>query len=889
MAVDSRGQERGTSVPGRPVAGLIRICLLIAIFALALPATAQATFQSLGRLADSTQDAKTPQVGVDQNGNAVYVWTHYDGTSAQYPNPATDPRACCYRIEARTRTAGGTLGAVKSISIAGKNATEPQVAVDPSGNAYFTWMLDNGTNNKIIQARRLSSTGTLSVTQNLTAAGLDANEPQVAVDPNGNAVFTWERFDGTTGCGNAQGCTRIQARRRAASGALSATQTLSNAGQIAYSSQLGVSTAGDAVIAWTAFAGSKDEIQVRARTASGTLSALQTVSGTKESTQAQIAVRPSNGDAVITWVETGSVDLILGRARAASGTLSTIQTLSATGQYSEEPALAMDSNGNAIFTWERFDNTSSTCCWRVESRTRTAAGTLGTTEIHSAAGRSALAPQVGFDSSGNSVLVWGRADGTSANCCSLIQTRRRTSSGTLSAVQTLSLAGRNATEPQIAVDPAGNAVYAWSRSDGTYVRIQGRRRTSTGTLSPLQTLSSVGPAAFTPQVAVDPNGNAVFTWMAFNGVTNSIQARTRSSAGALGFVQGLSDATQNASQPQVGIDSTGNAVFVWKRFDATSGTCCDRIQAVTRSSAGVLGTVETLSDPGQNADAPQVAVDPNGNAVFTWLLPDGTNTRVQGLARSSTGTLSPVQTLSAAGQNASEPQVGIDSADNAVFTWTRSDGTNTRIEAIARSAAGTLSAVQLLSLAGQNASQPQVSVFSNGNAAFTWMRFDGTNNRTETRTRSAAGTLTPVQPLSAPGQNASQPQVAAVSSSGAAVYSWTRFDGTDFRVQTRDRSSAGVLSPVQIVSPAGASSGIPQLAVDSSGNAVIVWRFDGVNKRVEARTRSAAGTLGAVQFLSIAGFDADLPQIAVSPSGTALVPWQLFDGKKSRVEGSVGP
>jgi hypothetical protein len=870
---------------------LIRICLLIAIFALALPATAQATFQSLGRLSDSAQDARTPQVGVDQNGNAVYVWAHYDGTSAEFPNPATDPRACCFRIEARTRTAGGTLGAVKSISIAGKNATQPQVAVDPSGNAYITWLLNNGTN-MVVQTRRLSSTGTLGVTQNLSAAGLDANEPQVAVDPNGNAVFTWERFDGTTGCGNPHGCLRIQVRRRASAGTLSATQTLSNAGQIAFSSQLGVSSAGNAVVVWTAFTGSKDDIQLRTRAAGGALGTLQTLSGTKDSTQSQIGVRPSNGDAVVTWIEGGSSDVVVGRARSSTGTLSAIQTLS-TGQFSEEPQVAVDSNGNAIFIWERYDATqpgaTPPCCFRVETRTRTAAGTLGTTEIHSAAGRSAFAPQVGFDSTGNAVLAWGRNDGTSSNCCSLIQTRRRTSSGTLSAVQTLSVTGRNATEPQMAVDPAGNAVYAWTRSDGTYNRIQGRRRASTGTLSTLQTLSSVGPAAFTPQVAVDPNGNAVFTWMAFNGVTNSIQARARSSAGVLGFAQGLSDATQNASQPQVGIDSTGNAVFVWKRFDATSGTCCDRIQAVTRSSAGVLGTVETLSDPGQNADAPQVAVDPNGNAVFTWVLPDGTNTRVQGLARSSTGTLSPVQTLSAAGQNASEPQVGIDSTGNAVFTWKRSDGTNTRIEAIARSAAGTLSAVQLLSLAGQNASQPQVSVFSNGNAAFTWMRFDGTNNRTETRTRSAAGTLTPVQPLSAPGQNASQPQVAAVSSSGAAVYAWTRFDGTDFRVQTRARSSAGVLSAVQIVSPAGASSGIPQLAVDSSGNAVIVWRFDGANKRVEARTRSAAGTLGAVQFLSIAGFDADLPQIAVSPGGTALVPWQLFDGKKSRVEGSVGP
>jgi len=861
---------------------LIRISLLIALFALALPATAQATFQSLGRVSDAGQTAQAPQVGVDQNGNAVFVWARFDGTDAG--------GQCCHRIEARTRTATGTLSPVQTLSAAGKNASQPQVAVAPNGTAVITWVLDNGTND-IVQARRRTAAGVLTVIQPLSAAGQDAEEPQAAMDANGNAIFVWERLDGSA----ADCCLRIQTRRWPAAAGLSATQTLSNAGEIAYSPQVGVDTNGNAVYSWTAFAANKSNIQARARTASGTLSALQTVSS-GGSSQPQIAVAP-NGNSVISWVKVATVDVIQGRARTAAGGLSAIQTLSAAGQYSEEPQVAIDANGNAIFIWERLDSTSGDCCWRIETRTRTAAGVLGTTEIHSAAGQTALAPQVGFDSSGNAYLVWGRFDGTNpgAQCCFLIQTRRRSSSGTLTAVQTLSVSGQNASTPQIAVDPGGNAVYAWARSDGTYGRIQARRRATSGTLSLPQTLSAVGPGATQPQVAVDPNGNSIFTWVAFNGTRNSIQARSRTSAGALAGIQTLSDTTQNATQPQVGIDSAGNSLFVWKRFDASSGTCCNRIQARRRSSTAALGTVETLSDPGQNADAPQLAVDPNGNSIFTWTVFDGTNQRVQARARSATGTLSAVETLSAAGQNATEPQVGIDSSANAVFTWKRSDGVNTRIEAIARSAAGTLSAVQLLSLAGQNASTPQLAVVpSSGNAVFTWMRFDGTKNRTETRTRTAAGALSPVQPLSAPGENASQPQV-GVDPAGNAVYAWTRFDGSSpgtgccFRVQSRRRTAAGVLSPIQFVSPAGDHSGLPQIAVDSAGNAVIVWRFDGANKRVEARTRTAAGALGPVQFLSLAGFNADVPQVAMNATGKALATWQLFDGKKSRAEGAVGP
>jgi hypothetical protein len=56
--------------------------------------------------------------------------------------------------------------------------------------------------------------------------------------------------------------------------------------------------------------------------------------------------------------------------------------------------------------------------------------------------------------------------------------------------------------------------------------------------------------------------------------------------------------------------------------------------------------------------------------------------------------------LSASGQDASSPQVAVDGEGNAVFTWLRFDGTNFRVQAQARSAAGTLSAVQNISPAG---------------------------------------------------------------------------------------------------------------------------------------------------------------------------------------------
>jgi hypothetical protein len=193
--------------------------------------------------------------------------------------------------------------------------------------------------------------------------------------------------------------------------------------------------------------------------------------------------------------------------------------------------------------------------------------------------------------------------------------------------------------------------------------------------------------------------------------------------------------------------------------------------------------VQTLSDPGRDALDAQVAVDGTGDAVFTWVRPDeAAKFRVQARARSAAGTLSAVQTLSDNGRDAFEPQVAVDATGDAVFAWQRFDGTNDRVQARARSAAGALSAVQTLSSGGQNAANPQVAVDATGDAVLTWRRFDGAHYRVQARSRSAAGALSGVQTLSGAGQNAFAPRMAG-NPDGAAAVTWPRSDGTNIRVQ----------------------------------------------------------------------------------------------------------
>jgi hypothetical protein len=422
--------------------------------------------------------------------------------------------------------------------------------------------------------------------------------------------------------------------------------------------------------------------------------------------------------------------------------------LSEQGLDSSVPDVALDQSGNAVFVWLRFDGTTD-CggfpgCERAQVRARSAAGVLSAVQTLSGAGRSADSAGLAVDSSGNAVVVWRRSDHTTAceesSPCERVQTRARSATAALSAAQTLSAPGRHAYSPDVAVDPSGNAVFAWTRLDGTgdcgfdCQRAQTRARSAAGALSATQTLSAAGHDAYGAQVGVDQSGNAVFAWVrpdpatGCSGFFGCVQARARSAAGVLSAPQRISAPGQEADSHQLAVDPSGNAIFVWQRRDGTTG-CegspgCLRIQARFRSAGGALSMTQTLSPAGQHAYAPAVAVDQSGNAVFVWLVRDETGCGgfpclgIQARARSAAGVLSPIQTLSAPANSTDDPQVAVDQSGNAIFVWQRAGV----IEARARSDAGTLSATQTLSN-DAGADSPDIAVNPTGKAAAAWRGF----------------------------------------------------------------------------------------------------------------------------------------------------------------------
>src|SRR5882672_233793 len=151
-----------------------------------------------------------------------------------------------------------------------------------------------------------------------------------------------------------------------------------------------------------------------------------------------------------------------------------------------------------------------------------------------------------------------------------------------------------------------------------------------------------------------------------------------------------------------------------------------------------------------------------------------------------------------------------------------------------------------------------------------------------------AGWLAPVD-VSAVGEHAGVPQV-VLDSAGNATAVWDRRNGTDTVVESAYRPAGkGWKAPVDLSSadgndgeayPGAHNAQSPRIAVDGHGNVTVVWeRYGGTNRLlVQAVYRPAGGDWGApVDIGEVKTMSAPEPWVAVDAAGDATAVWKNVD------------
>jgi hypothetical protein len=370
----------------------------------------------------------------------------------------------------------------------------------------------------------------------------------------------------------------------------------------------------------------------------------------------QVAVDPS-GNAFYAWVRdqpgAGTLKFIQAARVSSSGVVGPVHTVSIATESASSPAVAASPDGTGIVVWQEIQSASSDR--QIRSARINANGSLGTIQTMSNTANDVTDPDVGIDSTGKALVIWNQLDGDDT-----VEARTRNAADTLGSIEdAVSSSATDAAEPQVAVAPNGDAIIAHRGiATGGIEAIFFMRRLANGTYHATDMGTAVsavsGPTKDQPQVAIDPtsDADAVVTWREDVGTTNAILSRRIESSEAAtiaGSVKSVSNASQNADQPQVDLDGAGNAYLTWRRSNGTVTVPQER----TMAPDSTLGTTQNLNPSGTlNGDQPQVAVDTAGNATFAWRF--GTNIESRGLT--SGGTLTAIEPLTSSGSN-TEPRV----------------------------------------------------------------------------------------------------------------------------------------------------------------------------------------------------------------------------------------
>jgi hypothetical protein len=323
-------------------------------------------------------------VAVDDDGNAVVVWRRSNGGDVV--------------VQSNTLSELGVEGSRQTISEDARDASRPAVGVDENGNALIAWEFGSGAD-KRIQARIRTADGTLEQTATLPDPGGASVIPEVAVAPGGEGVIAWLGDDGVA--------SRVRAVTVSAAGAVGAMETISTADIDAESVGVGIDADGDAVITWLRFADAHFRVYARTFSAAGVAGDRLMLSRAGEDAfQPEIAVA-ANGRSAVTWQRSDGSDFrVQAVPISAAGVPGTVRTLSADGSDATDAAIAIDGDGDSVIVWER----SGDARIHAQTMSRTSDLGNGADDL-SETGGSASQAQVGVDAAGDAHAVWARNDG----------------------------------------------------------------------------------------------------------------------------------------------------------------------------------------------------------------------------------------------------------------------------------------------------------------------------------------------------------------------------------------------------------------------------------------------------------------------------------------------
>lgn len=374
-------------------------------------------------------------------------------------------------------------------------------------------------------------------------------------------------------------------------------------------------------------------------------------------------------------------------------------------------------------------------------------------------------------SDGSFVAVWYQYDGGLANVWANTYSDG-SGWGTAQTIETNNAGDSNS--PRLASDAQGHAFVTWAQSNGTRTDIWGCRYTVGSGWSPAAQVSdgNVGTGTYAPAVGVNPNGDAVVTWIQTVAMDDSVWARSFPATGSAGVATRIETIAGNAYYPKVVVDASGNATVLFGNYDAGAGTVD---LWASRFEGGTWGAPTAVESSTLSLSEYGIGLDGLENVFATWSQQlTGSSMGVYARRFDATTGWGATATLdTTSNSSAYTPEVAADADGNALVVWGQYVGSSLEWSSSYFTPAGGFGAkTPMTGITG-----PRVAFDTSGHALAVWYAEVSPTNRVVRSSRFIAevGWAAPV--LVTPGANAyAQSPVLALDPRGGALAVFTDYD-----------------------------------------------------------------------------------------------------------------
>jgi hypothetical protein len=327
--------------------------------------------------------------------------------------------------------------------------------------------------------------------------------------------------------------------------------------------------------------------------------------------QLQLAA-DAQGGAVAVWPSSEPMTTKVRYAvRAPGQPFGPVQTITDPNSLVTNPTVAVDPAGNMIALWLSSPNTNDATVRYAIGTTTQGFGPSHPLPGDASAYTYGVRPQVAFDGQGNIVAAWIRYESA--------HTRVRVAIGNLQGFaepETITEdSNASDTDLQLATDAQGRAALVFLRSVNIDPAGPAYALREPGLpFGESQVIGGDTGSSYAPHVAFGQGGRAILTWDGL-GAGQPIRYATRDPGQKFSDAKAITgDPGDTAGGSQVVFDGQGNALIVWTSFDGGKA----KVRLASAPPGQDPAFAGTLAGPDQGATTPQIAFDPQGNAVAAW-------------------------------------------------------------------------------------------------------------------------------------------------------------------------------------------------------------------------------------------------------------------------------